>query len=76
MKTIYLATAHSRNFSFQAIGESERSAKASLLKGLRLHGQQYNLEPTWWKEWADIVIQPLTLGEVYRDRSPMMEATV
>jgi|LakMenEpi03Aug12_release.lakeMendotaPanAssembly.Ray.scaffolds.fasta_scaffold2191839_3 hypothetical protein len=73
MKTIYLATAETRNFSFQAIGESERSAKASLLKGLRLHGEQYNLEPTWWEEWAEIVIEPLTFGEVYRDGSLMKE---
>ena len=75
MKTVYLATAESRNFSFQAVGSTKQSANLSLLRGLKLHAEQYDLDPEWWKEWADISIEPLTLGEVYRDGSHMKEVT-
>lgn len=75
MKTIYLATAESRNFSFQAVGSTKQSANLSLLRGLKLHAEQYDLDPDWWQENADISIEPLTLGEVYRDHSQMKEAT-
>lgn len=67
MKTIYLATARSRNFEFQAVGSTKQSANLSLLRGLKLHGEQRNLEPEWWTEWADISVEPFTLGEVYCD---------
>jgi hypothetical protein len=73
MKTIYLARAESRNFSFQAVGSTEQSANLSLLRGLKLHGKQYDLEAGWWEEWAEVSIEPLTLGEVYRDHSQMKE---
>lgn len=73
MKTIYLAIAESRNFSFKAVGNTEKSAFDFLLKGLKLHGKQYNLEPNWWEQWAEMYVQPLAVGEVYRDNSPMFE---
>jgi hypothetical protein len=73
MKTIYLATAESRNFSFQAIATTEEDARSLLLRGLQQHGEQFNLEPNWWDYWADINIQPLTMGEVYRDYQLMKE---
>jgi hypothetical protein len=75
MKTIYLARAESRNFSFQAVGSTEQSANLSLLRGLKLHGKQYSLDAGWWEEWADISIEPMTLGEVYRDGSQLQEVT-
>lgn len=73
MKTVYLARAESRNFSFQAVGSTEQSANLSLLRGLKLHGEQYNLEAGWWEQNAEIYVQPLILGEVYRDNSQMKE---
>lgn len=69
MKTVYLARAESRNFSFSAVGSTKQSANLSLLRGLKLHGEQYSLDSEWWKDWADISIEPMTLGEVYRDGS-------
>jgi hypothetical protein len=75
MKTVYLARAESRNFSFQAVGSTKQSANLSLLRGLKLHGKQYNLEAGWWEEWADMSIEPMTLGEVYRDGSQLQEVT-
>lgn len=71
MKKIYLATADSRNFSFQAIAATEKEARSILLSGLRLHEKEYNLEPNWWDEWATINVQPLEVGKVYRDSEPM-----
>jgi hypothetical protein len=73
MKTIYLAIADSRNFSFKAIGNTQKTAHDLLIKGLRLHGKQYNLEPKWWEQCAEMYVQPLVVGEVYRDNSPMFE---
>lgn len=73
MKTIYLATAESRNFSFQAVGSSEQSAMLALNDGLRIHADQYDLDPEWFEEWADIQVVPLMLGMVYRDGSQLKE---
>jgi hypothetical protein len=73
VKTVYLATAESRNFSFKAVGSSEQLAMLALTKGLRIHADQYGLEPEWFEEWADIQVSALTLGEVYRDGSQMKE---
>jgi hypothetical protein len=73
MKTIYLATAESRNFSFQAVGNSEQSAMLALTHGLRIHADQYDLDPEWFEEWADIQVVPLMLGMVYRDGSQLKE---
>jgi hypothetical protein len=71
MKTIYLASAESRNFSFQAVGSTAKSAMEALRKGLLLHAEQYNLDPDWHVENADFGVEALTLGEVYRDGSEL-----
>jgi hypothetical protein len=73
MKTIYLATAESRNFSFKAVGSTAKLAMEALRKGLRLHAEQYDLDPEWHIENADFGVEALTLGEVYRDGSQMKE---
>jgi hypothetical protein len=75
MKTIYLATAESRNFSFEAIGETYNEAIKALHKGLKIHAKQYGLAPKWFEEWADIQVNPLTIGEVYRDGSQLKGTT-
>jgi hypothetical protein len=69
MKTIYLATAESRNFSFQAVGATYNEAISSLHKGLKIHAKQYDLDPKWFEEWADICCEPLDIGKAYRDGS-------
>lgn len=73
MVKIYYATAESRNFSFQAIGKTYNEAIGMLHKGLKAHAKQYNLEPKWFEEWADIRVEELEFGKVYRDRSEMKE---
>jgi hypothetical protein len=73
MKTIYLATAESRNFSFQAVGLTAKSAMEALRNGLRIHAEQYDLDPDWHIENADFGVEALTLGEVYRDGSQLKE---
>jgi len=65
---IYRAWYDSRNFSFEAYGLTEREAKASLIKGLRLHGKQYNCEPRWWYK-DDVCVMECQLNQAYRDRS-------
>jgi hypothetical protein len=73
MKTIYLASAESRNFSFQAVGLTAKSAMEALRNGLRIHAEQYDLDPDWHIENADFGVEALTLGEVYRDGSQLKE---
>lgn len=68
---IYYASAESRNFSFQAIGATYNEAIGTLHKGLKAHAKQYNLEPNWFEEWADIRVQELESGITYKDREPM-----
>jgi hypothetical protein len=68
---IYYATAESRNFSFQAIGATYNEAIGTLHKGLKAHAKQYNLEPKWFEQWADIRVEELENGITYKDRDPM-----
>jgi hypothetical protein len=68
---IYYATADSRNYSFQAIGATYNEAIGTLHKGLKAHAKQYNLEPKWFEQWADIRVQELEGGITYKDREPM-----
>lgn len=64
---IYYASAESRNFSFQAIGSTYNEAIGTLHKGLKIHAKQYNLDPKWFEQWADIGVVELEQGECYRD---------
>lgn len=64
---IYKAWYDSRNFSFEAFALNERDAKAALLRGLRLHGKQYNCEPNWWYK-DDVCVLEHELNTPYRDR--------
>jgi len=68
---IFYATAESRNYSFQAIGATYNEAIGTLHKGLKAHAKQYNLEPKWFEQWADIRVQELESGITYKDREPM-----
>ena len=73
MVKIYYAHAHSRSFDFQAIGSTYNEAIGTLHKGLKAHAKQYNLEPKWYEEWADISVEELDSGVAYRDRSPIKQ---
>ena len=69
MKKVFLAIGESRNFSFKALGSTEAQALDNLTKGLTTHGEQYQIDPEWFKEWADIYAIELTMGACYRDNS-------
>jgi len=68
---IYYAHAQSRSFDFQAFGLTYNEAIKTLHKGLKKHAKQYNLEPKWFEQWADISVEELEGGIAYRDRSPI-----
>lgn len=70
---IYYASAHSRSFSFQAIGSTYNEAIGQLHKGLKAHAKQYNLEPKWFEQWADIRVEKLEGGMAYRDHEPIKQ---
>ena len=70
---IFYASAHSRSFDFQAIGATYNEAISTLHNGLKAHAKQYNLEPKWYEEWADISVEELDSGVAYRDGSPIKQ---
>ena len=69
---IYYASAHSRSFDFQAIGSTYNEAIKTLHKGLKAHAKQYNLDPKWYEEWADISVEELESGIAYKDGEAML----
>jgi hypothetical protein len=67
-KTMFKANYQSRNFSFEAYGETEKVAIASLKLGLKNHAKQYDIPPNWWKEYGEeIYTNEIALGSSYRD---------
>jgi hypothetical protein len=65
---MFKALFDSRNFSFEAYGETEKVAIASLKVGLTNHAKQYDIEPDWWKQYeGDIFTVEIALGSCYRD---------
>jgi hypothetical protein len=64
---IYKAWYDSRNFSFEAFSDNAEKAKATLIKGLRKHGKQYNCEPNWWYK-EDVCVLEHKLNTPYRDK--------
>lgn len=67
MNSIFYATYDSRNFSFEAVAETEVKAVATLIKGLQRHTEEYNLEPDWWEE-EGIEVREIALNTPYRDK--------
>ena len=70
---IYRAYYDSRNFSFEAYSEDEGVAKSNVLKALRIHTKQCNLEPDWYMfgELDGIEADEYELNKPYRDRSKL-----
>ena len=66
MEKIYLATLESRNFSFNAVGTDERSAKQTLIDGLAIHAEKYKAKAEFWKDY-EIKTEAMTFGTAYRD---------
>ena len=70
---IYRAYYDSRNFSFEAYSEDEGIAKSNVLKALRIHTKQCNLERDWYMfgESDGIEADEYELNKPYRDRSKL-----
>jgi hypothetical protein len=65
---MYKAMFDSRNFSFEAYGETEQVAINSLKLGLVRHAKQYDIEPDWWEIYGgDIFTTEIHCGSCYRD---------
>lgn len=65
---MYKATFESFRFSFEAYGETEKVAIASLKLGLNRHAKQYGIESDWWHEYqGDINTMEIECGSCYRD---------
>jgi hypothetical protein len=78
---IYKAIFDSRNFSFEAYGETETLAIEHLKRGLNNHAKQYGLEKNWWHEYGgDICAYEIKIGtpafnSCYRDNELILEKT-
>jgi hypothetical protein len=68
---IYRAYYDSRNFHFEAYSEDEGVAMSTVLKALRIHTRQYNLEPDWYMFGDSDCIEcaEYQLNKPYRDGS-------
>lgn len=67
---MYRASLETRNFHFEAFGKTEQDAYAALRNGFGRHASQYQLEPSWWRQFeGDITLEPLSLDTCYRDRA-------
>jgi hypothetical protein len=73
MTSFFLARGESRSFSFQALAQTEKEARAALCKTLTKHGKQYQISPSWWKDETliDIYVEKIQLNKGYRDGSAL-----
>lgn len=75
MPEIWVATLETRNFIFEAAGESEAAARFALVDGLLAHGRQYALPHRWFDHFADDGVlgnvRRLEAGRCYRDGEPI-----
>lgn len=69
---LYRAAFESRSFSFEAYGESEAEAHATMARTLRAHAREYGLERSWARDMLDpdagnVNVYPIAAGHGYRD---------
>lgn len=67
-RTIYRATLGTRNFDFDAYGETEEEARAAILGALRVHGEECGIGPDWVTERGfgdsiEVHAEPLGVGQ-------------
>jgi len=70
---MWRAVFQSRNFSFEAYGTDEATAREALLEGLKIHTEQYGCDPDWW-EPEDIFAYRVESGYSFRDHEPLRRA--
>ncbi|MCP3475128.1 hypothetical protein NLM33_32920 [Bradyrhizobium sp. CCGUVB1N3] len=73
-RTIYKAELHTRNFHFEALGDSVENARGALIAGLIKHGQQYRIKADWWSEYVeDLTVVEFELNApALRDREEIV----
>lgn len=65
--TFWQASLDTRNFSFEAFGDTHDSAWGALVQGLKRHGKTYKIEDTWFGEYLpEINVREIKLGTAYR----------
>jgi hypothetical protein len=65
---MHKAIFNSHRFSFEAYGETEKVAIASLKVGLTNHAKQYDIELDWWHKYQDdFYTIEIQCGSCYRD---------
>jgi len=68
---MFKATFESRNFTFEAYGETVDAALEALHKGWDEHVRQSGATIPWSEVLEDSTVQPITLGGCYRDNEPL-----
>lgn len=64
---MWQVTLETRNFTFEAFGETEKEAGDTLTLALQKHADQYRLPRDWWYDFKrDIVSRNLLPRTAYR----------
>lgn len=66
MKKVYLAELDTSHFKFRLVGETEKQARANLIKALRKHGRDFELGRDWFYA-EDINCNAMPVGVAFRD---------
>jgi hypothetical protein len=77
MTTIYTARVESRNFSFEAYGETPHEAMDVLRRALRKHASEYRVDNVdrWLADMLiDVQAWPVTTGTGLRDGHELCKA--
>ena len=65
-----------KNFYFEAYGQTTSHALNALRRGFAVHAEQYSLPSDWWRAHeGDVVTQYLMPNQAYRDNSPLKKGT-
>jgi hypothetical protein len=65
---IYFAEYESRKYAFRLIGESERQAKALMIRALRKHARDFDWDLNWFYP-CSITVIPMPINVAFRDYS-------
>ena len=71
---IYRSYYDSTHFCFEAYGLTKEEAKNQIIKGLKIHAQNYTIPDDWWND-DDIGVYEVQTGKAYRDFSELKRNT-
>jgi hypothetical protein len=76
---IYQAALYTRHFHFYCCGRTADEAREALIRGLRIHAAQFDIDPDWWMDGLEGVptdeifeVHEFELGVAYRDNQPLL----